>query len=108
MAKRIEWTPTAQSNVEQITFFYKPLSQSYTTKLIRLIKASIDLLETNPQLGFVEPLLESCPACFRSLVIGYYKIVYWIDKETIYIAYIFDCRQSPDKLKEIPNNVQIK
>ena len=103
MAKIIEWTPTAQHNIEQITFFYQPLSSLYTAKLIRLLKASIDLLETNPQLGFVEPLLESCLVCFRSLVVGYYKIVYWIDRDIIYIAHIFDCRQSPDKLKEIAN-----
>lgn len=100
MAKRIEWTPTALYNMEQITFFYKPLSLAYTTKLIRLIKSSIDLLETNPQLGFVEPLLESCPICFRSLVVGYYKIIYWIDRDIIFIAHIFDCRQNPDKLSQ--------
>lgn len=100
MAKIIEWTPTAQLNMKQITFFYKPLSPIYTTKLIRLIKSSIDLLEANPQLGFVEPLLECCQICFRSLVVGYYKIVYWINKENIYIAHIFDCRQNPDKLSQ--------
>lgn len=101
MAKRIRWVSTSRSDIKQIACFYTPLSQPYTTKLIQLLMASIDLLETNSQLGFVEPLLESCPVCYRSLVVGYYKIIYWIDREIIYIAHIFDCRQSPDKLKEI-------
>lgn len=56
----------------------------------------------HPYLGFKEPILTDNPKEYRSLVEGYYKIIYCIENEQyIRIVTIFDCRQSPDKLNKL-------
>ncbi|MCD4833189.1 MAG: hypothetical protein K8R31_05275 [Bacteroidales bacterium] len=35
------------------------------------------------------------------LVVGNYKIIYWIEDNYIKIATIFDCRQNPEKFKKV-------
>jgi hypothetical protein len=52
-------------------------------------------------MGTVEPLLWEFAEEYRYLVVGNYKLVYYIDCETaIYIVAVFDCRQNPEKLKK--------
>ncbi|MFM8849004.1 MAG: hypothetical protein ACKOE5_01225, partial [Cytophagales bacterium] len=38
---------------------------------------------------------------YRRLIMGYFKIVYYVDGESVYITSIFDTRQDPEKLKTI-------
>lgn len=48
----------------------------------------------------IEPLLEDFPQAFRALVVKkHYKVIYYIEKDTIYAVTIWDCRQNPNKLK---------
>ena len=50
-------------------------------------------------MGLVEPLLEGRNKVYRSLVIHkLYKLVYYVDEETIYIADLWDVRRDPDRL----------
>ena len=53
----------------------------------------------------VELLLENEPIIYRSLVvIGTYKVIYYIGSNTVYIYDIWDCHQAPEtnvkKIKE--------
>ena len=63
-----------------------------------------DLLESNPCLGPVEPLLAQRSKPYRSVVLNHLnKIVYYIKDDTIRIAAFWDTRREPkvqaDKLK---------
>lgn len=52
-------------------------------------------------MGKIEPLLAGRPQNFRSLVIHkHYKLIYYIDEDTIYIAALIDTRADPDSLAE--------
>lgn len=33
-------------------------------------------------------------------MVGNYKILYWVEPKTVFIAAVFDCRQNPQKMKE--------
>lgn len=55
-------------------------------------------LSSNPYLGKGEELLCTKGKVFRSLVEGHYKIIYYIEFDTIIILAFFDCRQDPLKL----------
>lgn len=46
----------------------------------------------------VEELLKHRKECFRSLVEGNYKIIYYVVNDTIYVATLWDCRQNPIRL----------
>lgn len=53
-------------------------------------------LATNPYIGKLEPLLKERPQGFRSLVVHKnYKLIYYIEDETVYIATLFDNRRNP-------------
>ena len=61
----------------------------------------IDRLLLFPQIGPIEPELENISFTYRSLVVRYtYKVIYRIEKQTIYIVDIWDCRCNPLKLQK--------
>lgn len=67
------------------------------------VKKSTYRLSTHPYLGAKEPALSDYDISYRSLVIHpHYKLIYWIDEErdTVFIAALWDTRRNPDKLSE--------
>lgn len=76
--------------------FGKKSKESFLQK-VREIRL---LLNGNPYLGPVEPLLAERVQSYRSVVVGKLnKMVYYIDKDTvIYIVAFWDCRQEPTAL----------
>lgn len=101
MATIIKWTPTAKQDLKQITFFYKgSIGKTATNKIVKAIEYAITLLAPHIRLGFVEPKRQNEQVCYRSLIVKYHKIIYWVQDETIHIARIFDCRQDPDKISD--------
>lgn len=62
----------------------------------------IDRLVDFPLIAAIEPALSELPFIYRALVVKHiYKIIYRIEKETIYIESIWDCRQNPKSLKRL-------
>jgi len=66
------------------------------SKLARKMEKNDSLLIANPLLGSIEPVLEKHPLGYRYLMINsIFKEIYYIDKDSIYIVAIWDCRQNP-------------
>ncbi|MBC8600500.1 type II toxin-antitoxin system RelE/ParE family toxin [Parabacteroides acidifaciens] len=97
---QIIWTEQARQQVKSAMDYCK--ATFGTRILIRFsgqLKADIVRLGKNPFMGLVEPLLEGRNKVYRSLVIHkLYKLVYYVDEETIYIADLWDVRRDPDRL----------
>ena len=96
MAKRkIVWSSKAKIDLFQILeyFYIRNGSKTYCVKLNAKIRRAIRLLSNHPFLG-----LKSDVEYVRVLVEGDYAIFYQVDKETIRITAIWDCRQNPDNL----------
>lgn len=72
------------------------------TKLRRSILKEADILTDFPCMAPVEPLIIGHKFTFRSLVIasGRYKLIYFIDKETVVITHVWDCRQNPEHIRQ--------
>jgi toxin YoeB len=95
MAKRkIVWSSKAKIDLFQILeyFYIRNGSKVYSVKLNSKIRKAIRLLSNHTFLG-----LKSDVENIRVLVEGDYAIFYQVDKETIKITAIFDCRQNPNK-----------
>lgn len=100
----INWTAKAKTHLSRIYNYYQTVANSRTAKkMVRSIVASVKLLRQNPRMAAIEPLLSDFPQLFRSLVVeDHYKVVYYVEDETIHIVTVFDSRQDPHKLiKEI-------
>jgi toxin ParE1/3/4 len=63
------------------------------------IKLSSSQLLKNPYLGQREPRLQHLNKEHRRLTEGYFKIIYFVHADSIYITDIFDTRQDPTKMK---------
>lgn len=100
----IVWMPEALEVMENIRrYLHENDAPRAAAKLIGQFRRQAGLLEKNPNLGAVEPLLSDMPGNYRSLIVRkQYKLIYYIDGETIYIDTIYDCRQEPAKLKRVP------
>ena len=102
MEIKVFWTETALNNLEDIFEYYKyKASVRVAMKLVKgLVKSTLKLQES-PQIGRKEELLSDRKFEYRFLVVGNYKIIYWIENNYIKIATVFDCRQNPEKIKKL-------
>jgi toxin ParE1/3/4 len=102
MEIKVLWSDTAFSQLRDIFNYYKlNAGPSIAGKLVKLLVESTILLESNPMLGAIEPLLSERPFEYRYLVRKNYKIIYRFNDNLVRIVSVFDCRQDPGKLKEI-------
>ena len=74
-----------------------PLKKVIEIKNQLLNKA--DSLSIYPEIGQREEYLEHLGRDHRRLVEGYFKIIYRIDGNYVYITDFFDSRQDPEKMK---------
>lgn len=58
-----------------------------------------DELVSHPERGQIEEYLDHLNKNHRRLIEGYFKIIYRIEKKTIYVTDFFDTRQHPEKMK---------
>jgi len=99
---KIKWTDLAKFQLKGIFIYHKSnVSEKVAEKIRKSVVDAVHILYKNPLAGPTEPLLIKRNKNFRYLVQGNYKIIYWIDKEIIFIASVFDCRQNPTKMKVV-------
>lgn len=102
MVISIEWSDLAKSQLKNIYEYYLSIAgERIAKRLISNIVSRVDVLYSNPYSGRKEELLLEHSQGYRYLVVGNYKIVYWIDSNKAFIASVFDCRQNPNKIKNI-------
>jgi plasmid stabilization system protein ParE len=102
MEIKIEWSELSIEQLHDIYEYYAlKVSPGAAKKIINKIIDRVEILQKNPQSGPKEELLNEMPEDFRYLVESNYKIIYWQEYNIITIASVFDCRQNPEKMKEI-------
>ena len=100
MVNKIIWTETALNLLKEIYEYYlSVVGYKRSQRLINKILDRTDILKTHPKIGQKENLLEDRKFEYRYLTEGNYKIIYWIDEESIKIATVFDSRRNPEKIK---------
>ena len=58
-----------------------------------------DSLGLNPNMGSEEEYLVHLGKGHQRIIAGYFKIIYLILKDEVYVTDIFDTRQDPEKMK---------
>ncbi|MHA6246708.1 type II toxin-antitoxin system RelE/ParE family toxin [Pontibacter sp. CAU 1760] len=101
MDLKVVWTNTASAQLEGVFDFYKTTaSLTVARKIVKSLVQKTASLAQQPRKGQREVLLADRQKEYRYLVEGNYKIIYWIDTVTVYVAAVFDTRQNPDKITE--------
>ncbi len=97
----VKWNKDAQIRIREIfDYYYDVVGQKTAMKITSTLRDSVDSLGRMPLKAPIELSLEDEPEKYRSLVIlRRYKAVYYVEDETVIVVDIWDCRQSPAKLK---------
>ncbi len=103
MAMQIKFTDKAISHFESITDIYLEYAgERSALAFSRLVDEKLDKLLRFPDIGFPEPLLAGRKYFYRATVIKKsYKMIYYVDGETIWIAAFWDMRMNPNRLKRM-------
>ncbi|MCL1933911.1 MAG: type II toxin-antitoxin system RelE/ParE family toxin [Candidatus Azobacteroides sp.] len=97
----IVFSDLAFEQLESIYNYLQTKSNCAGTIIHNYILDEIERLRNFPQMAPIESELIGFVHTYRSLVVKKtYKIVYYIENDTVYIAALFDCRQDPQKLKD--------
>jgi len=95
------FAPEALEDMENIYRYYAEYNEIYAVELYNHIIEEAELLQIFPYKAQREPLLLEYPEEYRSLIVWHsYKLVYFLENETVNVVAIFDCRQNPRKLKK--------
>lgn len=102
MEIRIEWSGQSERQLKDIFDYYSfKAGPRIAKRIVNRILDRVHILENNPLAGPKEELLSEYPEDFRYLVESNYKIIYWKAGNVVTIASVFDCRQNPEKMKNI-------
>ena len=98
---QVKFTDKAISHLESIIdIFLEYAGERYATKFSNLVESKLQQLQTFPSIGFKEPLLSGRKKLYRSVILyENYKMVYYVDEDTIWIAAFWDMRMNPEKLR---------
>ncbi len=99
----IVWAPRAQEQANlAITYCLTQFGKTVARKFVTKLEKDSLRIKKNPFIGAIEPAFANRTKQYRSLVEGYYKIIYTIENDhTIQVVLLWDCRQNPDKLKNL-------
>ena len=97
MKMNVIWHKQAREALRETAVYIR---KNYGLKVKEIFRNEVDrvesLLQSNPYMGPVEPLLADLPDSFRSIVVNHLnKIVYYVEDDTIHIADFWDTRREP-------------
>ncbi len=100
MVKRLIWTNRYYGSLRSIAL---NAGDIYSKGIVRLLRAEIkrkcELLKHNSLMGSLEPALFGMKYEYRFLLVKpYFKIIYRIENETIFIITVWDTRRAPERL----------
>lgn len=90
-------TSKAKQQIRQTAkYILKQFGKRHKDKLLREVRHVRNLIADNPSMGSIEPLLAERVTIYRSLVVNKLnKMIYYIDKDTIFIVDLWDTRREP-------------
>ena len=94
----VSFTRQSDRHLEDIYQFYLSKSVEVAVDIYNQILEEIELLKIQPYMAALEPLLSGRAYPYRGLVIHrLFKVIYYVEEDTIVVADVWDCRQNPAK-----------
>jgi plasmid stabilization system protein ParE len=98
----IIWTETSINDLKIIfDYYHSNASHQVAHSIIKKIQDKVDVLYFSAFIGQEELLLQHLNLGIRYLVEGNYKIFYHSFQQKVFVLFIFDCRQNPQKLENL-------
>ena len=86
------WSEKAENTLKQTAdYILEKFGENNRNNFIQEVYKIVKLLETNPNLGKIEPLLVDFPEMYRSIVVNFLnKIIYRVEDDKILIVALLD------------------
>jgi plasmid stabilization system protein ParE len=98
---KLIWLKGASDALEDVHDFLARVSVRAAANLYNDILDRAERLAKFPRSASIERMLEGEPEMFRSSVVDRrYKIIYYIEDDTVKIADVWDCRRDPATLRQ--------
>ena len=97
MAKKylVKWTEPARNDVDEIIEYISNANISYAVKVLDKIEAAVKSLNTFPERYRIVPELEKYGYfLYRDIIVDYWKIIYKIENNLVYIMLVIDNRRN--------------
>lgn len=101
--RMLRWHPKASTDLNRIVWYCsQKFGKSAARQVRNRIWHDVELLQSHPQLGRVEPLLVGCTSLeYRSLVVDKVtKIIYTVHQEYVYIHLLWDVRRDEESMPQ--------
>ena len=101
MAKKyfVKWTAPAREDVNEIIDYISITNQNYAVKILDKIEEHIKQLDMFPERYRIVPELEMCGyLLYREIIIDYWRVIYKIENDIIYIMLVIDGRRNVEDL----------
>ncbi|RHR58781.1 type II toxin-antitoxin system RelE/ParE family toxin [Parabacteroides sp. AF17-28] len=95
----IKWAPIAKQNLQDIYQFYLPeTGRKKALEIVQTIKDEARYLLISPGVGQYE-MIDNRQTAYRYIVKRHWKLYYTIENNYIRIAFVWDTRQDPQRLR---------
>ena len=95
---KILFTRQSEKHLESIYQFYFQKNEQVAASIYNQILDEIEFLKNQPYMAAIELLLAGRARSYRGLVVcRLFKVIYYVENDTIIVADIWDCRQEPAK-----------
>lgn len=100
---RVTWNQKALDQLDDILEYGRQEFGVRTARQLFIRIMSYEpLLAANPKLGKTEPLLANRKRAYRSIVAHRnFKLIYYVEGDTVYIANLWDTRREPTRLTDM-------
>lgn len=94
---KVSWSKKAGDAVVRTSvYILDKFGPKASENFLQEVQHVSELLENNPYIGPIEPLLVQKPKQYRSIVLNHLnKIVYYVKSNTVRIAAFWDTRKEP-------------
>ena len=98
---KVVWSEQARDELRQTSnYILRKFGKKSRQNFLQEVGRIATLLETNPNIGPVETLLENAPVLYRNIVVNRLnKMVYYINDEKVEIVALWDTRREPKSLQ---------
>ena len=95
----IKWTAPAREDVNEIIDYISKTNKNYAVKILDSIEKNIKKLDMFPGRNRIVPELEKYGyLIYREIIVEYWRIIYKIEKNFVYIMLVVDGRRNLEDL----------
>jgi addiction module RelE/StbE family toxin len=95
----VKWTAPAREDINEIVDYISETNENYAVKILDKIEESVKKLDMFPERYRIVPDLEKYGyLIYREIVVEYWRVIYKIENEFVYIMLVIDGRRNLEDL----------